>query len=64
MAYSKSPRPHRRYSVFMKSGSVYYMRAHDLPHAIKLAVARGLRENPPSTKILGVFEGTVKRATS
>jgi len=63
MAYSKSPRPYRRYSVLMKDGPLYYMRAHDIKHAMKLAAARALRENL-SPKVWDVFEGTVRRATS
>ena len=63
MAYSKSPRPYRRYSVLMKDGPLYYMRAHDMNHAMKLAITRALRENL-SPRVWDVFEGTVRHARS
>lgn len=64
MAYSKSPRPYRRYSVMMHDGTLYVsVRAHNLAHAMKLAAARASRDKR-SPKVWEVFEGTVRRATS
>lgn len=76
MAYSKSPRPYRRYSVLMRNGKMYVnVRAHNLAHAMKLAAMRAARENlsraelkqgwrTRGDEIHEVFEGTVRRATS
>lgn len=64
MAYSRSPRPYRRYSVLMHDGMLYVnVRAHNIAHAMKLAAARAMREDL-SPKVWEVFEGTVKRAQS
>ena len=75
MAYSKSPRPYRRYSVMLQidnegTANLYSgVRAHDKDHAERLARARLRRDYPIAgqskhIELLGVFEGTVRRATS
>jgi len=68
MAYSKSPRPYRRYSVRMLDGALYEVRAHDAEHAKTLADRRYRRDmafpRATKTRVSDVYEGTVRRATS
>jgi len=72
MAYSKSSRPYRRYSVLIDYGACNHLytnvRAHDATHAKTLATRKHQRRwDVPkhlTIRVSEVFEGTVRRATS